>query len=281
MLLRPEHFASLRINWQDKATNLRELAKELNIGIDAIAFIDDNPVERARVREALPEVFVPEWPEDKLLYPSALHGLHCFDAPAISQEDTKRTALYAAERQRNELKRDVGSVDDWLMSLGIRVRAEPLGPANLTRTTQLLNKTNQMNLSTRRLTEAELVEWVRDPARALWTVTVSDRFGDAGLTGIVSVEADGDRCRIIDFILSCRVMGRRVEESMVHLAVEWARARALCEVVAHYRKTAKNKPCHDFWRQSHFAADAAEEVFTWDAREPYALPACITLEQRS
>ena len=280
MVLRPDDFVAMRINWGDKARNIAEIAEDLNLGLQSVVFIDDNPVERARVRETLPEVFVPEWPEDKLLYPSALRSLTCFDAPTISKEDLQRTAMYAAERKRDVLKQEVGSLDDWLMSLEIRVRAEPLGPANLARTTQLFNKTNQMNLSTRRLTEAELLEWTRDASRALWTITVSDRFGDAGLTGIVSAEADGDCCRIVDFILSCRVMGRQVEESMVHLAVEWARQRALCEVVAHYRPTAKNKPCHEFWKRSRFSTDAAEERFVWDAREPYPLPACITLDQR-
>lgn len=280
MVLKQGDFVGWRINWSDKARNIADLAAELNLGLQSVVFIDDNPVERARVREALPEVLVPEWPEDKLLYPSAFRALTCFDVPVLSREDAERTALYAAERQRDVLRESVGSVEDWLASLDITVRAEPLDGANVVRTTQLLNKTNQMNLSTRRLTEAELTTWAAGTDRALWAVHVSDRFGDAGLTGILSVEAaPGDTVRVVDFVLSCRVMGRKVEDAMTHLAVEWARARGAAHVEAPFRPTSKNKPCHDYWKGSGFESDADGLRFTWDAATPFALPTCITLER--
>lgn len=278
MVLRPEDFVGWRINWRDKAQNVAELAAELNLGLQSVVFIDDNPVERARVREALPEVLVPEWPEDRLLYPSELLSLRAFDTPVVSREDAERGKLYAAERERDALLREVGSMDDWLASLGIRVHVEPLGASNLARATQLLNKTNQMNLRTRRLSESELAEWSRHPDHALWTVTVSDRFGSAGLTGLLGLAADGEVCRIEDFVLSCRVMGRRIEESMAHVAVEWARGRGLSSVVASYVPTKKNKPCHDFWKGSGFASDAGEREFSWRTAEEYALPAPVTME---
>jgi FkbH-like protein len=279
MVIREDDIVGHRINWKDKAQNILELTKELNLGLQSVVFIDDNPVERARVREALPEVLVPEWPEDKHLYRSALAGLRCFDTPSISKEDAERTALYAAERKREQLQANVGSMDEWLKSLDIGVSAEPLGPGNLPRTTQLLNKTNQLNLSTRRLTEAELTEWASEPSRALWAVTVRDRFGDAGLTGIVSVEMAGTTAKIVDYVLSCRVMGRKVEETMVHLAVEHARTRGAERVEAHFVQTAKNKPCLTFWQASGFACDDGK-TFVWDARNPYPLPEPIHLEWR-
>src|SRR5207237_10807125 len=125
--------------------------------------------ERARGREALPEVFVPEWPEEKFLYRSALEGLRCFDSPSLSREDLERTRMYAEEQKREDLRKEVGSIAEWLKSLDIKVRAEPLGPANIARAAQLLNKTNQLNLSTRRMTETELLAWARAPGRAFWT----------------------------------------------------------------------------------------------------------------
>jgi FkbH-like protein len=279
MVLREEDFVGHRINWRDKAQNILELAKELNLGLQSVVFIDDNPVERARVREALPEVLVPDWPEDKHLYRSALAALRCFDAPSISKEDAERTALYAAERKREQLQASVGSMDEWLKSLGIVVSAEPLGPSNLPRTAQLLNKTNQLNLTTRRLTEAELTEWVADPSRALWAVTVRDRFGDAGLTGIVSLEMSGTTARIVDYVLSCRVMGRKVEETMVHLAVEHARSRGAERVEAIFVPTAKNKPCLTFWQSSGFSCDDGQ-TFVWDPSRPFVLPEPVQLEWR-
>src|SRR6185312_693785 len=133
---------------------------------------------------------------------STFASLRCFDTPTISKEDAERTVLYAAEKKREALQASVGSMDEWLKSLDIHVTAEPLGGSNVPRTAQLLNKTNQLNLSTRRLTDAELVEWARGPGRALWAVSVRDRFGDAGLTGILSVEVEGKTAKIVDYVLS-------------------------------------------------------------------------------
>jgi FkbH-like protein len=276
MVLRKADFVGWRINWQDKARNLAELAQELNLGLQSVVFIDDNPAERGRVREQLPEVLVPDWPADKLLYPQALRSLRAFDAVSLSREDAERTQLYAAERQRNELRRGAGDVEAWLQSLNIQVRAEPLTAVNQVRVAQLFNKTNQMNLSTRRLTEAELQSWAQGPGRALWAVYVADRFGDAGLTGIVSVEREGELARIVDFILSCRVFSRRVENAMAYLAVEWARKQGASQVEARYQRTAKNKPTLEFLQASGFdSADPGR--FVWPASRPYALPGCIQL----
>jgi len=277
MQLRLDDFAAWRINWRDKAANVADLAAELKLGLQSVVFIDDTPVERARVREALPEVLVPDWPEDKLSYPTALAALRCFDTPAISREDANRTELYASERRREAAKIEVGSLDDWLSGLGTRVRAEPLGPANVLRTAQLLNKTNQMNLSTRRLTESELVAWAREQGRALWAVSVADRFGDAGLTGILGIEQNDGICQVVDFVLSCRVMGRKVEETMAHMAVECARARGARSVEAVFQETAKNRPCHEFWKGSGFVSDGKSR-FIWDTARSYPLPSCVALE---
>jgi len=277
MVLKPEDLVGWRINWNDKARNVAELVAELNLGLQSVVFIDDNPVERARVRETLPEVLVPEWPEDKLAYVSALADLRVFDTPAVSKEDLERTQMYASERARKDLMDKVGSLDDWLAELDIKVRAEPLGKGNLARAAQLFNKTNQMNLSTRRLSEEELVAWSKQPGHALWAVSVSDKFGDAGLTGIVSVETEDGRGRVVDYLLSCRVMGRKVEEAMVHLAVETARARGAREVWAKLLPTKKNRPCLEFLQRSGLAP-AGETDFRWDATAPYPLPACIHLD---
>jgi FkbH-like protein len=278
MVLREDDFVGWRINWTDKARNIVELATELNLGLQSVVFIDDNPVERARVREALPEVLVPEWPEDKLLYPSALLGLRCFDSASITSEDAQRTQLYTSERKRDALLKQVGSLDDWLKGLNIKVRVEPLAPANLVRSAQLLNKTNQLNLSTRRLSESELVDWTKAPGRKLWSFSVSDRFGDAGLTGLVSIEIDQGVGRIVDYVLSCRVMGRKVEETLMHLAIAEARKLGAAAVEARYLKTAKNKPVLTFLKNSGLTT-ADGELFAWDASREYPLPEAVTLER--
>jgi FkbH-like protein len=277
MVLKEADFVGWRINWKDKATNIADLVASLNLGLQSAVFIDDNPFERARVREALPDVFVPEWPDDKLAYAKTLLALRCFDAPTLSAEDAARTEMYASDRKRDELRAQVGSVDEWLMSLGLRVRVEPVSASNRARTAQLLNKTNQMNLSTRRLTEQELVDWAASDRHFLRVISVSDRLGDAGLTGILSLQIDGGVARIVDFVLSCRVMGRRVEETMLHLAVDRARKLSLSTVEAELLPTAKNAPCLEFLRKSGFREESHQR-FVWDARDEYTLPAAVSLE---
>jgi len=273
MVLREDDFVAWRINWQDKAKNIAEIARELNLGLQSVVFIDDNPVERARVRDALPEVLVPEWPEDKLLYASTLRSLGCFDAPARSREDAERTELYSAERKRETLRVQVESLDEWLKGLNIEARVAKVGDANVARTTQLLNKTNQLNLSTRRFTETELVAWVDAEGHDLWTVSVSDRFGDAGLTGIVSLEYAENEAIIRDFVLSCRVMGRKIEESLLAIAVAAARRKGATRVRAQYLPTKKNKPCLEFFQRSGFGQQGDD--FVWDASTEYHRPDVI------
>ena len=280
MVLRPDDFVAWRINWNDKARNIADIAAELNLGLQSVVFIDDNPAERARVREALPEVLVPEWPTDKLLYPQAFAALRCFDVPNVSAEDVARTALYAAEQRRTAARRDVGSVDDWLAGLGVRVRIERLAASNVARATQLLNKTNQLNLSTRRLSEPEFLAWAAQPGHEVWAAHVGDRFGDAGLTGLLGLARDGDRCHVVDFVLSCRVMGRKVEDALAHLAVVRAQAWSATRIEALYRATPKNAPCLTFWQGSGFdSAEIDDGIrFTWDTARLYACPTTVALE---
>ncbi len=280
MILHPDDFAGWRINWEDKAQNVADLVASLNLGLDAVVFIDDSPVERARIREALPEVLVPEWPDDKRLYPHALRSLDCFDKPAISEEDRRRSQMYVSERRRSDLRAQVESMDDWLRTLDLQVTVEPLTKVNLGRLIQLLNKTNQMNLSTRRMTEQGLTAWADTENHRVWAVHVTDRFGDSGLTGVLSLETDGSRARIVDFVLSCRVMGRKIEEAMLHIAVSRARSARIEEVYAVYSPTPKNRPCLDFLQRSGLRRQS-DNVFVWDAGREYPLHPSIQLIDQS
>lgn len=277
MVLALEDFAGWRINWRDKAQNIIELLAELNLGPQSAVFIDDSPVERARVKDSLPEVLVPDWPEDPLLYPASLLSLRCFEMPSLSREDLSRAAMYLSENQRRELKKSIRSLEEWLRHLAIRVRVEELHPANLQRAAQLLNKTNQMNLSTRRMSEAELMDWASQNHRKLWTLRVSDRFGDSGLTGIVSLEIQGRKARIVDFILSCRVLGRNIEEALLATAVQYAQTLEVEEMYARYIPTAKNKPCLDFFKSLAPRFHQQGELFIRNAGHPFPPPGHIEL----
>ncbi|MGI9039069.1 MAG: HAD-IIIC family phosphatase [Gemmatimonadota bacterium] len=280
MVLNDDDFVGWRINWQDKAANILALVEELNLGLQSVVFLDDSPIERARVREALPEVLVPEWPGDATRYRQALLELRVFDTPTLTDEDARRTNMYRAERARKAERVQLTSIDDWIESLDIRVEAARLTEPDLGRATQLLNKTNQMNLATRRMSESEFSAWAGTSGHALYTFRVSDKFGDSGLTGLLGLQTFGNTTLITDFVLSCRVMGRRVEEAMLHCAVEHARAAAagVEHVVAGYGPTPKNVPCLAFWRRSGFDEEP-EHLFRWPASKLYPLPDAVTLDR--
>lgn len=273
MVLRPQDFAGWRINWQDKAANIAELTAELNLGLQSVVFIDDNPAERARVRDALPEVLVPEWPADRSLFRRALLELTCFDTAAVTDEDRRRAALYASERERRQTRTSVSSLEDWLGTLDMEVEIAPLSAPSLARAAQLLNKTNQMNLATRRLTAGELLAWSNSPGHAAWTVAVRDRFGDLGLTGFFSAAfAPGGPLRVTDFLLSCRVMGRRIEEAMLAVLDRHARSVGAPGLELTFVPTAKNQPCLDFLRRSGLEPVSPDRVFRWDGAQEYPMP---------
>jgi FkbH-like protein len=279
MVLRRDHFAGWRINWNDKAGNIAELANELRLGLQSFVFIDDNPVERARVSSALPEVLVPDWPADPSLYATTLEALDCFDVAQITAEDFERTAAQVAERHRQASMSGLSpsSFGDWLTSLETSVHVEALSSSNLSRVTQLFNKTNQMNLTTRRLSSAEIDAWSRGPGRHVWAIRVRDRFGDSGLTGVISIEIEGRIARVVDLILSCRVMGRQVEYAMLHLASAFAWTQDVDELQVEYRRSDRNAPCLQVLEASGLAQRSGT-LFVWTGDQAYALPAAIALE---
>ena len=277
MVLRAEDFAGWRINWNDKPRNIIDLAKELNLGLQSVVFIDNSAAERDQVRQALPDVVVPDWPADPMLYAQAFAQLRCFDSPDISAEDQTRAKLYAVERQRRALGEKLVSADDFVRSLEVRVYAEPLTRANLTRAAQLLNKTNQMNLAGRRMSAEELWAWSRNPGRHAWTLRVADRFGDSGLVGFVSLNHEGDQAEVVDFTLSCRVFGRQIEEAMLFIATRQAQSLGAKRVLARYQATERNKPTLAFLSRSGLE-QGVDGCFSWDNTRAYPAPTLITFE---
>ncbi len=250
MFLKRENFAAWRINWDDKVQNILDLVEELNLGLQSVVFIDDNPVERARVKEVLPELLVPDWPKDHSLFKETLLSMSCFDQSVLTEEDSKRNEYYQQEKKRTSLKRQIPTPEEWIKTLQCVVEIDVIREANIQRTVQLLNKTNQMNLSTRRLTEDEFRSWMSLEQHTLWTFRVRDKFGDNGLTGIVSVAQNNHEGIVVDFILSCRVFGRFIEDLMLAKVCQWAQMQGIKTITAQYIPTAKNKPCLDFLKRS-------------------------------
>jgi len=276
MILKRDCLAGCRINWGDKAHNIVDLVTELNLGLESAVFLDDSPFERARVRETLPQVLVPEMPADPMEFAQFLSGLRCFDNPMVTEEDRERTRMYVADRSRTQLKKEIVSLEAWLAKLELRVAVETLNTKNLERAAQLFNKTNQMNMATRRLTAAELLSWSEIEGHTLWTFRVADRFGDYGLCGIASLACTGIKAQMVDFLLSCRVMGRGVEEAMVATVMNSARDKGCDTVIAEIVPTKKNEPCNK-WLEKLRAAMQEENRFTFSLHEPAVFPTHIAM----
>ena len=264
MLLQPRDFAAMRINWNDKARNLREIARELNIGLDTIAFLDDNPVERQQVREQAPEAIVIRLPEDPMDYARAVRDCPWFERLALSDEDRRRGAYYAAQRQRVELERSVTSKEDFYRGLDQVAEIAPVNAQTLARVSQLTQKTNQFNLTTRRYTEQQIAGMAAAPNWRVWSLRVKDRYADNGLVGVAIARVDGEVCEIDSFLMSCRVIGRTLETALLaHLAAD-ARERGAKVLQGWFRPTKKNAPALEFYREHGFeVAERTEEGVLW------------------
>jgi FkbH-like protein len=255
MALRKADFVAWRINWKDKAENLLALAEELNLGLDSFVFLDDSPQERERVRQILPHVYTPDLPASPSHLASFVSSLTCFETAALGREDLERTDMYKAERGRGEALKLSGDVENWLSSLEIEIRAAPLRRENLARAAQLLNKTNQFNLTLRRMDETSFWSWSTEPGNAAYVFHVSDRFGDAGLTGLATVSRFGSDARIVDFVMSCRVMGKKVEEALLGYTVAQARTGGAARVTAPFVEGPRNAPAREFFAAKYSNGD--------------------------
>ncbi len=247
MLLRPTHFASIRINWNDKVQNLKEIAAELNIGTDALAFIDDNPFERQLVRAQMPEVTVIDLPDDPMGYAQALRDSPVFERLKLSPEDRERGRYYVEQRQRKELQQSVASLEDFYRSLEMEVEISSVTKETLSRIAQLTQRTNQFNLTTKRYTEQQIEDMANLPDWRVYSLRVKDRFGDSGLVGVAITHYQDDVCEIDSFLLSCRVIGRTVETSLLAFIAEQARHKGAKKLIGWFLPTKKNEPAKDFY----------------------------------
>jgi FkbH-like protein len=277
MVLREQDFSVFLANWKPKEENLREIAATLNIGLDAIVFVDDNPAERARVRQNLPEVEVVDLPADPALYVSTLSRLALFETLAITGEDRARAASIRQNAARQALASSAAGVDDYLAQLEIQVQLAPCDEANLPRVMQLINKTNQFNLTTRRRTDAEVRALLAAGAYAQ-AMRAGDRFGDSGLTGVLIAVPENGGLRVDTWLMSCRVLGRRLEEVMFAALVRYAAEHRYTHIRGEYIPTAKNSQVADLYPRlgcTPAGAEGQSSFFHWDAGKPFASPAMI------
>jgi FkbH-like protein len=269
MLVRAKHFAAMRINWTDKAQNLREIAQELNVGIDALAFLDDNPFEREQVRAALPEVTVIDLGKNPLEYASAVRNCAVFERLTLSPEDQQRTEMYAAQKQRAGAEQNFQSKEDFFRFLEQEAELEPVTDLTLARIAQLTQKTSQFNLTTHRYTEPQIAEMAKRPEWHIFSIRVRDRFGDHGLVGVAIAHDGGEQCEVDTFLLSCRVIGRTVETALLAHLAESAAQRGRKRLVGWFLPTKKNAPARDFYPQHGFErqeANGTGSLWTMDLK---------------
>lgn len=241
MLLRENHIAVFQANWNDKATNISAIASELALGIDSMVFLDDNPIERGLVREMLPQVGVPELPDDPALYARTLLAAGYFESIAFSDEDRKRADFYQDNARRVALQGQVGDLDAYLASLKMEIVFRPFDATGRSRISQLVNKSNQFNLTTHRYTEAEIGAFEVDPGLFTMQVRLADAFGDNGMICVVVCRArSAEEWEIDTWLMSCRVLGRRVEQMVLREILHHARARGIKRLVGVYIPTEKN-----------------------------------------
>ncbi len=246
MVLKIDDFVTYKINWNDKAKNIAEMVKELNLGLQSAVFLDDSKFERERVKEILPEVYVPELPKDPTDYSNFLSRLRCFDISHVTEEDKKRVDLYKSEFKRKKLKQSNKSLSKWIETLGLEIIIENINNKNSPRALQLLNKTNQMNLSTRRMTDNEFQKWIQKKTNYFWTVRAKDKFGDYGIIGLLSITTKENNAYLVDFVLSCRVVGRFIEETIIQFLKDFCHKKNIKKINGTYIKTKKNTLCYQF-----------------------------------
>jgi FkbH-like protein len=256
MILRRKHFAAFQINWNDKVTNLKALASDLNIGIDSMIFIDDSPVECELIRQHCPECEVVCLPEKPYLIPHILDSLHGLENIKLTQEDRKKGEMYQAQVARKKLEYSFDKIEDFLRTLEIEVTIERATNFSIPRISQLTQKTNQMNLTTRRYTEADIQTFAKDPTSHVFSVSSKDRFGDNGIIGTFILKIHNEECIIDTFLLSCRVISRNIENSMIAFIADFAKKQKAKTLIGEYLLTAKNHPAADMYEKFQFKKDS-------------------------
>jgi len=274
-LLRPGDFAATEIHWEPKSVSIRRISETLGLGLDSFVFLDDSEFERTEVQQALPQVRTMSFPADSMGLVDLLFTETAFDTFAVTGEDRKRSDSYAAEVQRNQLRDAATSADDFFRSLQLSLSVFRLTETHLQRVHQLVNKTNQFNLTTERLSEIEVRERLQNPAWLNLGLRVSDLLGDSGFTGVLFVNCSDPRSWVVEnFLLSCRVIGRTVENAVVSLLAREAANAGASSLAFRFIANARNAVACQFVEHSGLAPDSKGEI--WSLQLPLlagALPA--------
>jgi len=262
MVLKRSSFAAFVANWTDKAANLRAIAAEINIGLDALVFADDNPFERNLVRRELPMVAVPELPEDAAFYAQCIADGGYFESVRMTAEDFSRAGQYQANAEREFARQATSDLPAYLKSLEMEMRVTPFDALGQARITQLINKTNQFNLTTRRYAERDVEAAMADKDTVTFQIRLTDKYGDNGMIAVVIAKPSPrpGELMIDTWLMSCRVLGRQVEQATLNLLVDEARRRGYRAVIGEFRPTEKNGLVRDHYAKLGFEEDGTDDA---------------------
>lgn len=252
MVLKEKNFAAVRVNWGDKSENMREIAEELNIGLDSFVFLDDDPTNREIMRGILPEVETPDLPPDPSDYAKFLMGLPYFHGGIITDEDRMRGNLYVTERLRKSAEKNFTSSGEYLRNLELEVVFYKDDKSYISRLAQLTGKTNQFNMNKTPLAEEEILNYINDPRHIVIHAAAKDRFGDYGIIAFALLDKSSPDWVIKSMLMSCRALGRGIEETFMEALAGLARENNAAKLQVLFSKSEKNRPAEDFLNK-HFA----------------------------
>ncbi len=260
MILRKDDFVSLKINWRDKASNIKEISEELNIGLESMVFIDDNPAECELIRQKLPEVTTINLPKRVVEYPSIIANLNLFEIFTIADEDKNKTEMYKSQIKRKGLKEMINNLEEYYKSLEMSVEIKEADEFSIARIAQLTQKTNQFNLTTKRYTEEQIKKLINGNNYLIYYIRVKDKFGDNGIVGVCIVQKISLKEWLIDtLLLSCRVMNRNIENAFIAFIYEQAKKSGVEKIIGKYITTKKNKPVEFIYEKLGFKKIAVNE----------------------
>lgn len=266
MLIKKHHLAAWRMNWESKADNLVSIANELNLGTDSFVFLDDTAYERDLIRFALPSVEVPDFPADPSEYSEFLSNLPAFDTGVITEEDKKRNEMYQQEKERSSKKLSAASLEKFLKSLHIEVTIQKVKAFNTPRIAQLTQKTNQFNLTNRRYTDEQINELIKDKKNIVLGISSKDKVGDMGLVGVIIAKKNNNSLFVDTFLMSCRVLGRGIEETVLFSLSKYATQLAAFSIIGEFIPSKKNNLAKSFYSNNYFT-QLEDGFFKYDVKK--------------
>jgi len=278
MILTESDFSCIKINWNNKASNMQEISKELNIGLDSFVFFDDDPINRELIRESMPEITTPELPHDPSFYSEVIQSLHDFSTFQITSEDTNRGQMYLEQKQRTESQNSTSDISEFLKKLNLEIEIKKTNSFTIPRISQLTLKTNQFNLTTKRYHEDQIKKFSEDKNILIGCAQIRDKFGDNGITGVFIVEKTNyDEWFLDTFLLSCRVMGREAEKAILYFIINEAKNNNIKRLKAKFIPTEKNKPIENFLPDCQFYKK--DGIWIYNLDKPFNMPDFLTLSE--